>query len=274
MSSEHWIRIFDGEPKEALPLIQKAFALSPRDGLAGVWRTASGTAYLLLGDDVKAEREARTGIAENPKHSQNYAVLAAALAHQGRLEEARAALQTAIELRPSQKTIADVVATSDGRRRNSMAGASRVTWTACARRACRRADHDVPVRTGPTGDRWRSRAGQATGRAPTRCRLPCARGKVGSSCTRPGGQPMTNDPLLQPYRLKHLRAEEPDHVDGARAELCRGRHADRPLPPLPCRKGQGRHRHDDDRGLGHRRRGQPRRLRQPARLCATRSSRG
>lgn len=107
-----WIALFDGHPAEAPPLVEKAFKLSPRDGLAGVWYTAEAMAYLLLADDESAMRAARAGIAENPKHPQNYSVLAAALAHADEMDEAAAALHRAIELRPSQSTIAQIVATS------------------------------------------------------------------------------------------------------------------------------------------------------------------
>ncbi len=85
--------MFDGNPSAAIGLIERAFRLSPREGLAGVWRSILAMSHLLLGNDAAAIREARTGITDNPRHPPNYAVLAAALAHLGRMEEARAALE-------------------------------------------------------------------------------------------------------------------------------------------------------------------------------------
>ena len=104
-----WVEIFDGRPQNAPALVDKAFRLSPRDGLSAVWRSAASMAHLLTGDDEAAVREARKGVAENARHPANHQLLAAALGQMGRLEEARASLALAIELRPSQATIADIV---------------------------------------------------------------------------------------------------------------------------------------------------------------------
>ncbi|MBL8704809.1 MAG: adenylate/guanylate cyclase domain-containing protein [Rhodospirillales bacterium] len=87
------VETFDGNPAAAVGLIERAFRLSPREGLAGVWRSNLAVAYLLLGNDAAAVREARTGTTDNPRHPMNYAVMAAALAHLGRADEARAALE-------------------------------------------------------------------------------------------------------------------------------------------------------------------------------------
>jgi len=86
------VETFDGNSAPAVGLIERAFRLSPREGLASVWRSSLAMAHLLLGDDLAAVREARTGITDNARHPTNYAVLASALAHLGRMEEARAAL--------------------------------------------------------------------------------------------------------------------------------------------------------------------------------------
>ena len=77
---------------------------------------------------------------------------------------------------------------------------------------------------------------------------------------------MTRDPLLQPFRLKHLTLKNRIMSHGARAGLRRGRPAQGPLPALPRREGQGRHRADHDRGLGGGRRGFAAGVRQPARV--------
>jgi len=104
-----WIEIFEGRPQNAPALVQKAFRLSPLDGLSAVWRSALATAYVLVGDDEAAVQEARRGIAENPRHPPNHALLASALALRGELDQARAALGRSIELRPQHDTIAGVL---------------------------------------------------------------------------------------------------------------------------------------------------------------------
>ena len=57
-------------------------------------------------------------------------------------------------------------------------------------------------------------------------------------------------------------AAQPDRLDQPRAQLRRGRPADRALPALPRREGQGRNCHDHGRRLRHRRAGLAPRLRQ------------
>jgi adenylate cyclase len=87
------VETFDGNPAAAVGLIERAFRLSPREGLAAVWRSNLAMAYLLLGNDAAAIREARTGTTDNPRHPMNYTVMAAALGHLGRMDEARTALE-------------------------------------------------------------------------------------------------------------------------------------------------------------------------------------
>ena len=76
----------------------------------------------------------------------------------------------------------------------------------------------------------------------------------------------SNDPLLQPYQLKHLTlknrimstAHEPAYAeDGMPKDRYRLYHVE---------KAKGGIAHDDDGGLGHRLAGLPARLRQPPRL--------
>ena len=66
--------------------------------------------------------------------------------------------------------------------------------------------------------------------------------------------------------LRHLHAAQPGVLVVARTGVLRGRDADGPVPAVPRREGQGRHRHDDDGRFGGGRRGQPAGVRQPARL--------
>jgi TolB-like protein/class 3 adenylate cyclase/Flp pilus assembly protein TadD len=93
------LEIYEGRPGETIPLIKKAFQLSPRDGLAAVWHAWAGQAYVLVGDDSAAIVEARAGIAQNPKYPNCYAVLAAGLALRGEIADARAALDQYVAMR-------------------------------------------------------------------------------------------------------------------------------------------------------------------------------
>ena len=62
----------------------------------------------------------------------------------------------------------------------------------------------------------------------------------------------SNDPLLQPYKLRHLTLKNRVMSTSARAGLLRGRHAEGALSALSCGKGQGRHCADHDGGFGDR----------------------
>jgi tetratricopeptide (TPR) repeat protein len=92
--------INDGKPESTLTLLQRAFRLSPRDGLAALWQYFTALANVLLGDDEAAIHAARAGIAMNPKFPNNYVALAAALAHRGHAVEARAALDRYYAMSP------------------------------------------------------------------------------------------------------------------------------------------------------------------------------
>jgi tetratricopeptide (TPR) repeat protein len=92
--------IADGQPQSTLALLQRAFRLSPRDGLAAVWQYQIAQAQIVLGDDDAAIRAARAGIAINPKFPNNYLALAAALAHQGHAVDAGAALDRYYSMSP------------------------------------------------------------------------------------------------------------------------------------------------------------------------------
>jgi TolB-like protein/Tfp pilus assembly protein PilF len=94
--------IADGHPQSTLTLLQRAFRLSPRDGLAAVWQYQTAQAQIVLGDDEAAIRAARAGIAINPKFPNNYLALAAALAHQGHAVDAGAALDRYYVMSPNR----------------------------------------------------------------------------------------------------------------------------------------------------------------------------
>jgi len=81
-----------GRGKEALPWIERAFALSPRDPLRALWHQAVARVHITAGEDAEAVIAARQGIAANPDQPYNYASLAAAYAHLGQVDEAKRAL--------------------------------------------------------------------------------------------------------------------------------------------------------------------------------------
>jgi class 3 adenylate cyclase/TolB-like protein/Tfp pilus assembly protein PilF len=89
-----------GRPRETVPWIERAFALSPRDPLRSVWYGALARARISLGEDALAMEAARQGIAANRDHPHNYAVLASSLAHLGRMDEAKAVLQDFLRVQP------------------------------------------------------------------------------------------------------------------------------------------------------------------------------
>jgi tetratricopeptide (TPR) repeat protein len=89
-----------GQPRDAIPWIERAFALSPRDPLRAVWHSGIARARIAAGDDALAIEAARQGIAANRDHAHNHAVMAAALAHLGRMDEAKAALREFQRVQP------------------------------------------------------------------------------------------------------------------------------------------------------------------------------
>jgi len=89
-----------GKPREAIEWVERAFALSPHDPLRSVWYGIIGRAQVLIGEDTHAIETAQKGIAANPKHSHNFAVLASAHAHLGQMKEASDALEMLMQLLP------------------------------------------------------------------------------------------------------------------------------------------------------------------------------
>lgn len=89
-----------GQPRDAIPWIERAFALSPRDPLRSVWYSGIARARIAAGEDALAIEAARQGIAANRDHAHNHAVLTAALAQLGRMDEAKAALREFQRVQP------------------------------------------------------------------------------------------------------------------------------------------------------------------------------
>jgi TolB-like protein/class 3 adenylate cyclase/tetratricopeptide (TPR) repeat protein len=81
--------------------INEALRLSPRDTYAYHWMATAGYAKLLIGRDEEAVAWFRRSVEANRNHNLAHLYLAAALAHLGRLDEARAANQAALALNPT-----------------------------------------------------------------------------------------------------------------------------------------------------------------------------
>ena len=94
-------KIFIGHAEETEAHVAEALRLSPRDPMANVWMTNAGTAKNHLGSYEQAVAWFRRAIEANRNFPQAYFSLAAALAHLGRLDEARSAVKAGIALNPA-----------------------------------------------------------------------------------------------------------------------------------------------------------------------------
>jgi adenylate cyclase len=89
-----------GRPKEALPHIELAMRLSPQDPYFGQFLVRRAEAYLFLGRLEEAVQSAEQSLREPNIQWSRWAILAAAQAHLGRLEEARHSIEALQTLRP------------------------------------------------------------------------------------------------------------------------------------------------------------------------------
>jgi len=90
-----------GRPLEAIPRIERAVCLSPRDPRQGIWMFIVGLAYLTA---RKYEDAALWSARATQRHRENpdaQIILASSLGHLGRIEEARIALDTYKRLLPN-----------------------------------------------------------------------------------------------------------------------------------------------------------------------------
>jgi tetratricopeptide (TPR) repeat protein len=90
-----------GRNEETEAHVLEALRLSPRDRQAGAWCQIVGFAKLSAGHDEEAIVWLRRSIEGNPNLPTPHFLSAAAFAHLGRLEEAREAARTLLELNPS-----------------------------------------------------------------------------------------------------------------------------------------------------------------------------
>ncbi len=94
-------KCFVGRAQETEGHINEAIRLSPRDTGVYIWLAMAGYAELLLSRDNEAASLLHRSIEANRNYALPHFWLAAALAHLGRLDEARAATQAGLALNPS-----------------------------------------------------------------------------------------------------------------------------------------------------------------------------
>jgi TolB-like protein len=93
-----WGKYFLGRGAETEAHVQEALRLSPRDTDTFIWMLFVGFAKLQLGADEEAVARFRRSVEINRNHPRAHFFLAAALAHLGRLDEARSAVQAGLAL--------------------------------------------------------------------------------------------------------------------------------------------------------------------------------
>ena len=98
-----WIglaKITMGRAEETEVHVNEAFRLSPADGAVFLWNHIQGLAKLYLGADEEAVALFRRSIDASRNYPLNHFYAAAALAHLGRLDEARAEVKAGLALAP------------------------------------------------------------------------------------------------------------------------------------------------------------------------------
>ncbi len=98
-----WIgqaKITMGRAEEAEAHVNEAFRLSPNDAVTFIWTQIQGLAKLHLGADEEAAALFRRSVDSSRSYPLNHFYMAAALAHLGRLDEARAEVKAGLALAP------------------------------------------------------------------------------------------------------------------------------------------------------------------------------
>lgn len=96
-----WGKVMFGRAEETEGYIIEALRLSPRDSFVFVWCTMAGTAKLVLGRHDEAVTWLCRAIEANKTYPTAHLTLAAALAQQGKIAEARAAAAAGMVLAPT-----------------------------------------------------------------------------------------------------------------------------------------------------------------------------
>src|SRR5262249_34985526 len=94
------VHAFGGDPDRAIENVREAGRLSPRDLLMVIWPVVEGWAHLGAERFDQAAESARLAIASNAAFADAHAILASALGHAGRPNEARAALADCLRQLP------------------------------------------------------------------------------------------------------------------------------------------------------------------------------
>ena len=89
-----------GRYEETEAHVLEALRISPHDRRAGMWWMIAASAKLLAGHDEEAVARLSRSIELDPNEPMRHFYLAAALAHIGRMEEAREAARVGLELNP------------------------------------------------------------------------------------------------------------------------------------------------------------------------------
>jgi TolB-like protein/class 3 adenylate cyclase/Flp pilus assembly protein TadD len=93
-------KITMGRAEEAETHVKEAFRLSPNDAVGFMWTSMRGLAKLHLGADEEAVDLFRRSVDASRNYPLNHFYMAAALAHLGRLDEARAEVKAGLALAP------------------------------------------------------------------------------------------------------------------------------------------------------------------------------
>src|SRR5262249_28312623 len=98
--------LFMGQPAAAIPHIEKAIRLNPRDPNLASYYNMLGRCHLFRGSVDQAITLLRQARATNPRTYYIHLYLAGALGLRGDLDEARAALAEGIKLKPDANSLA------------------------------------------------------------------------------------------------------------------------------------------------------------------------
>jgi len=96
---------FIGQPEAAIPYIEKALRLNPREG-AGIARGNLGACYMSVGQVDKAIGLVRQALTENPRIFWFHLVLAGALGLNGDIDEAKTEIAASLKLKPEINSVA------------------------------------------------------------------------------------------------------------------------------------------------------------------------
>jgi adenylate cyclase len=98
IASLGWCRFFTGSIEEAIPLLQQAIRLSPRDPYIGYWYVRMGIAHLVQSRIDDAIDWFKKALSANPGNPRRHALLASAYALKGQTEHAAVELAEARRL--------------------------------------------------------------------------------------------------------------------------------------------------------------------------------